>query len=141
MKNRCLENFISMMVIVGVSGCGGAAQPPPAAAPTPPHVSTNPSPIVQSGPDPDEVVAALRGEFSSCYQGGLWINPTQQGSVRLQLDIDSVGHPKSVRSTGGAGLDRRVLDCLDKVASRAMFAPPKGGSTTVVIPLSFAVAQ
>jgi hypothetical protein len=61
--------------------------------------------------------------------------------VRLELDIDAVGHPRTVTPRGGKGLDRHVLDCLDKVAAGATFAPPEGGSKTVVIPLHFAVAR
>jgi len=142
MKNRSVEAATLLFILFGASACASVA--PPVAAPSVAQVK---APAVQAsgrhgeGGSPTEVVAGLREEFSSCYQGGLWTNPAQRGSVRLELDIDAVGHPKAVNTKGGRGLDRKVLDCLDKVAASATFAPPRGGSAMVIIPLTFASAR
>src|SRR5437016_4267447 len=142
MKNRWLPNAVLLVNLVGAGGCAKAAPPAETPHPSLPRPSAAPrvaSVAVPTSPapgrdaergSPREVVAGLRGQFSSCYQGGLWTNAAQRGSVRLELDIDAVGRPKAVNSSGGAGLDRVVLDCLDKVASSATFAPPTGGGAT-----------
>src|SRR5882672_2486686 len=116
-----LANAILLVNVVGAGGCARAAPPPEAPRPlsplpsAPPRVASvpvppSPTPVRQAERgSPREVVAGLREQFSSCYQGGLWTNAAQRGSVRLELDIDAVGRPKAVNSSGGAGLDRVVL--------------------------------
>jgi hypothetical protein len=103
-------------------------------------LTSPPEPPREPPADHATVIGRLRPKFRDCYQAGLLLRGDQQGSVQLAMVVDPAGRPNTVKPSGGAGLDRCVVDCLVKVASNASFSPSSGGAN-VLVPLSFGVVR
>jgi hypothetical protein len=87
------------------------------------------------------VVAAMAPGFRRCYNTGLREESlTMTGSTRMTAKIDATGRVASVVPTMN-GLSDKVVACVAAVVGAAQFAPPEGGGATVVIPVTFAVAD
>jgi hypothetical protein len=82
------------------------------------------------------VVAGMAAGFRRCYNKGLAEDPNMKGSVRLTAKIGPTGEVLSV-SPSGHGLSGTVVSCVSARVSSAQFAPPEGGSATIVIPVTF----
>ncbi|MFO0549157.1 MAG: AgmX/PglI C-terminal domain-containing protein [Polyangiaceae bacterium] len=82
-------------------------------------------------------VAAMAPGFRRCYRDGLLENPTMSGSVRITAKIGPNGEVLSASPSRSEGLSDKVISCVAKRVSVAQFAPPEGGGTTIVIPVTF----
>lgn len=83
------------------------------------------------------VVAGMAAGFRRCYQRGLAEDETMKGSVRVTAKIGPNGEVQSASPSEGGGLSNVVKGCVAGVVSSRTFAPPDGGSATIVIPVSF----
>jgi hypothetical protein len=81
------------------------------------------------------VVAGMHAGFRRCFNKGLRDDPKMKGTIRLTARIGPAGEVISV-SPVGSGLSAAVISCVAARVSSAQFAPPEGGSTTIVIPVT-----
>ncbi len=82
------------------------------------------------------VVAGMTAGFRRCYNKGLQEDPNMHGSMRVAAKLGPNGEVLSV-SPAGSGLNGTVMSCVAARVSSAQFAPPAGGSATVLIPVTF----
>src|SRR5262249_44506813 len=80
-----------------------------------------------------EVVRGPALGFRRCYNKGLSEDPKMGGSIRVTAVIDASGAVVSVTETH-SGLSDALVACVVERARAARFAPPQGGSATIVIP-------
>ena len=84
------------------------------------------------------VVAGMRAGFRNCYQRGLALDPTAQGSLRLTIQVGSTGQVTNVTTSGvTGGLPAAVVACVVARARAAQFDAPQGGTATIAVPVSF----
>jgi hypothetical protein len=127
---------------------------PPASAPpasAPPATSAPPIPgdgaptaseslSVPSTRDrtPSELAGeASHRELRACYRRGLVHDPAQEGRVALILRVGADGRVARVEDYAACELAEESLACMKAAASRLRFAPPPGGSDTVILPAVF----
>jgi hypothetical protein len=84
------------------------------------------------------VVAGMAAGFRRCFAKGLQADPTMRGSVRITARIGPNGEVLSASPSGGGGLSGAVIGCVAARVASAQFAPPEGGSATIVVPVAFA---
>ncbi|MFO0556154.1 MAG: AgmX/PglI C-terminal domain-containing protein [Polyangiaceae bacterium] len=94
--------------------------------------------VGQSLPGAAAVVAGLSAGFRSCYDRGLQDSPEMRGSVRFAIKVGPTGEVLRASASGGSGLSGTVIGCLASRLTRAQFAPPPNGETTLVIPITLA---
>ena len=82
------------------------------------------------------VVAGMTAGFRRCYNKGLQEDHDMKGAVRITAKIGPNGEVLGV-SPSGSGLSGTVISCVAARVSSAQFAPPDGGSATIVIPVTF----
>lgn len=113
------------------------AGPPPSAAP----VASAPDPSADGGPvyvsDADEVIASLRPRFRACYNTGLQLDPSIQGKVVISAKVNPDGTVASSNVASLVGLTPEVATCIATTVERATFSAPRGGGSTLNIPVSF----
>jgi hypothetical protein len=90
----------------------------------------------QASRNPAAVLAGMQSGFRRCYTKGLVEDPEMKGNARLTVKVGADGAVRSV-STTQKGLTSAVIACLETRVRAARFAPPKGGATTYVIPITF----
>ncbi len=83
------------------------------------------------------IVAGMKPGFQRCYNQGLQEDPSMKGSVRITAKIGSNGEVLSASPGGGGSLSGTVIACVTARVASAQFAPPDGGSATIVIPVTF----
>jgi tetratricopeptide (TPR) repeat protein len=81
-------------------------------------------------------IASMQADFRACYQASLEHESAPEGGVRLLLRVGADGRVAEV-TTSGLKLPRSTVECLVKRASLARFEPPKGGSATILVPVTF----
>jgi hypothetical protein len=81
------------------------------------------------------VVAGMAAGFRRCYNKGLSEDPRMAGSVRITAKIGPNGEVLAA-SPSGSGLSGTVVSCMAARVSSAQFAPPEGGSATIVSPVT-----
>jgi len=91
--------------------------------------------------DVGATVAAMAAGFRRCYQRGLERDPEMSGTLRLSVEVGANGEVVATTPAGGEGLSPTVIACTGGVVASRVFAKPKGGPATLVIPLSFFVAK
>lgn len=69
----------------------------------------------------DATIAALRPQWSRCYEKALSSNPGSRDRVELRLAIGADGQIAEVTATGA---DATLAGCAQAVARRTRFAPP-----------------
>ena len=82
------------------------------------------------------VVAGMASGFRRCYNRGLAENPEMEGSIKISAQIGPNGEVLSSSPSGGGGLSAAVVSCVKARVASAQFAPPEGGSATIVIPVT-----
>jgi hypothetical protein len=87
--------------------------------------------------NPPSVVAGMAAGFRRCYNDGLEEDPHMKGSVRVTVRIGQNGEVLSASASGGDGLSRSVVSCVQARVAAAQFAPPEGGGAIIVIPVTF----
>ena len=86
-------------------------------------------------PDVESVVGGLRAHFRACYEKALVKNPDSQGALRVTARVALDGQVLSSRGVG-IGLGSDTYECITRAVLAAHFAPPRGGSTVVAIPVT-----
>jgi hypothetical protein len=86
----------------------------------------------------ERAVEDTRAAFRSCYHRGLIHDPTQDGRAAIVLRVGSDGRVAKTESYGVCELQTDVVKCMREAAARLRFAPPRGGSDTIVLPVVFA---
>lgn len=86
----------------------------------------------------ERAVEDTRAAFRSCYHRGLIHDPTQDGRAAIVLRVGSDGRVAKTESYGVCELQVDVVKCMRETAARLRFAPPPGGSDTLVLPVVFA---
>ena len=86
----------------------------------------------------ERAVDDTRSGFRSCYHRGLIHDPTQDGRAVIVLRVGSDGRVVKTESYGVCELQSDVVKCMRETAARLRFAPPRGGSDTIVLPVVFA---
>jgi hypothetical protein len=84
----------------------------------------------------DAVVAGMAAGLRRCYNVGLHEDPKMTGSVRITAKIGPGGEVLAV-SSSGHGLSAKVVSCVAARIAKAVFSPPRGGSATLLIPVTF----
>jgi hypothetical protein len=82
------------------------------------------------------VVSGLRKPFTACYDGSLKHDPCEEGSVRLELDVDCSGGVRTVVAETST-LSALTVNCMLEAASQARFAASSRRTVKVVIPIKF----
>ncbi len=78
----------------------------------------------------------MQADFRVCYQAALEREGAIQGRVKLVIRVGADGRVADVKADG-LKLPRSTVDCLLERASLARFEPPKGGSATITVPVTF----
>jgi TonB family protein len=99
--------------------------------------------ISVNGRLPPEVIQRIVrqsfGRFRLCYEKGLEKNPTLEGRVVVQFNIERDGSVSSVGSATSTDLkDANVVACVTKGFTALSFPQPEGGIVKVTYPISFA---
>lgn len=81
-------------------------------------------------------IAAMQADFRACYQASREHEGVVEGGVKLVIRISADGRVADVKAAG-LKLPRSTVDCLLQRASLARFEPPKGGSATITVPVTF----
>ncbi len=85
----------------------------------------------------DSVVARMRAGFRACYNRELQSNPDAQGRIMLTIKIGPGGEVQSVTASPTGNLGSAVA-CVRARAAAAQFAPPEGGTVSVIqVPVTF----
>lgn len=90
---------------------------------------------IEAASNPAEVVA-MQADFRACYRAAVQDHADVAGRVALVISIAADGHVSDVKATGSA-LPVSTVDCLKRRAALARFEPPKGGGTTITVPVTF----
>lgn len=69
----------------------------------------------------DALVSRYRTAFRICYERVLRTQPTQQGTLVVELDVDKVGRVADVRTAVREGVDSDVAVCIERRALRMIF--------------------
>lgn len=118
--------------------------PTPTPIPTPTYADPLAVPTVSIGTpsvdagsavDVTRTVAMLRPGFRACYNKGLASDPTQSGTLTLEIEIDKSGDVVNVTKVGGLGLSADVEQCIMRRARGAAF--PSGASAKIRVPVTF----
>lgn len=82
------------------------------------------------------VVSGLRTAFKACYDRALSQDPCEEGSVRLELDVDCAGAVRMIVAETST-LSPSTVNCVLEAASQARFAASSRRTAKIVIPLKF----
>lgn len=82
------------------------------------------------------VIKGLLQPFKACYYHTLALDPCEEGSLRLRLDVDCRGAVRSIRADSRT-LSSQTVQCVMDVASKARFSTPNAGSAKLELPISF----
>lgn len=95
-------------------------------------------PVAATGTATESVrgIAAMQADFRACYQASLEHEGSVEGGVKLVIRVAADGRVQDVKADG-LKLPRSTVDCLLKRAALARFEPPKGGSATITVPVTF----
>ncbi len=85
----------------------------------------------------DAVIAGLRARFRSCYQKGIDADPNQEGKVVISAKIAANGTVESASVASNSGLSASVGACVANAVRNAQFEAPQGGSSTLLVPVTF----
>jgi hypothetical protein len=91
--------------------------------------------------DAETVVAGLRGAFRRCYMLGLNDYPDMAGSVQVRAKLGPNGEVQSIHAQPNGTITSSVASCVASRVRTARFAPPVGGTATVVIPVKLVQAE
>jgi hypothetical protein len=121
----------------GADGAGGVQVAMPKGNATLGGVTVRGGPVSNAA----RVIAGMRAGFRNCYQRGLALDPTAQGSLRLVINVTASGAVTSVApSTLSGSLPAPVVACVVARARAAQFAPPESGSPVVSMTVTFTSA-
>jgi hypothetical protein len=82
------------------------------------------------------VVKGLLQPFKDCYHHTLSLDPCEEGSLRLRMEVDCRGAVRSLRADART-LSSQTVQCVMDVASQARFSAPNAGSAKLELPISF----
>jgi tetratricopeptide (TPR) repeat protein len=109
---------------------------PPQRSPTP--RCTVPTATTGSVANAAAVVASLNPAFRSCYNAALQQAPSASGRALAVMTLGASGAVETVAVWSmSRALPKGMLACVADHAFAATFAPPEGGSATIVAPVSF----
>jgi tetratricopeptide (TPR) repeat protein len=87
---------------------------------------------VDRGISQDEVQRVIRGavaRYRQCYQNGLNADPTQHGTVSLQVHVDKLGSVSSVTASG-SNISSAVRSCMESATRGLQFPAPGSGDAS-----------
>jgi hypothetical protein len=102
-----------------------------------------PAPINVTSPDEsgrtptERAIEDTRSSFRACYHRGLVLDPTQHGHVAIVARVGPDGRVQKVESYAACEIVKETITCMQDAARALRFAPPKGGSDTIVLPAVF----
>jgi len=82
------------------------------------------------------VVKGLLQPFKDCYHHTLSLDPCEEGSLRLRINVDCRGAVRSIRADART-LSSQTVQCVMDVASKARFSAPNAGTAKLEVPISF----
>jgi TonB family protein len=85
-----------------------------------------------------DVVRAKFRRFQSCYEDGLARNRKLEGRVSVRFIIDESGAVRHVTNASSDLPDDDVIQCVLQAFRTLRFAPPVGGTVSVVYPIFLA---
>jgi hypothetical protein len=143
-----VATWVTVAMTVGCRKGPDVPEPPPSThAETPAHPSAPPSgPGSQeddkSGPPPDPRVDAIvrsqiEPEAKRCYEAGLQKNAKESGTVVLLINVMSNGNVETVSAGADGSLAVDTVDCIQRVAKRAVFDAPGDAGRMVRVPFTF----
>jgi len=89
----------------------------------------------------ERIVRQNFGRFRLCYESGLRIDPTLEGTVRSRFVIETDGSTGVVSDAGSDLPDAGVVACVQRAFGTLSFPSPSAGAMTVTYSLSFAPAS
>ncbi len=87
-------------------------------------------------PGAEAVVRAMIPGFRRCYARALERDPNLAGAVGFDAKLGPTGEIVGVKTSAGTSLPPELVSCISAVLKAAQFAPPPGGSATLVMPIS-----
>jgi tetratricopeptide (TPR) repeat protein len=98
-----------------------------------PHAQVRPTTLtVDRGISQDEVQRVIRGalaRYRQCYQNGLNVDPTQHGTVSLQVHVDMLGSVSSATASG-SNISSAVRSCMETATRGLQFPAPASGDAS-----------
>jgi hypothetical protein len=92
-------------------------------------------------PNAERVLAGMRAGFRYCYDRGLAGDASMHGHVKITMKLAPAGEVKEVTLTPAKVLSPPVRACVAARAQAGKFEPPKGGATTLSVPVDFGKQQ
>ena len=127
-----------------MAGTHDARQPPPAPSGAPVAgdakgmvVIGTPTSNVGSVPNAERTLAGMRFGLRYCYDRGLVADPQAHGHLKITMKIAPTGEVKEVTLTPANVLSPPVRACIAARVQAGRFDPPKGGATTLSVPVGF----
>jgi TonB family protein len=127
-----------MVLVSALLACGHAAAPP---SPAPPRNVAPPDAAVAPGAAPssdaelavaNKIASTYMRSVERCYKSDLKQDPSLEGKVVLQLQLDAAGRVVEAHATG---LDDAFDQCVEVTARSWQFEPPgEHGETEFVVP-------
>jgi hypothetical protein len=88
-------------------------------------------------PNAERVLAAMRAGFRYCYDRGIAVDPSMHGHLKITMKLAPTGEVKEVTLTPANVLSPSLRACVAARAQAGKFEPPKGGATTLSVPVAF----
>lgn len=85
----------------------------------------------------DATVGRYRSMFRGCYEHALRADPSQKGSLVVELDVLTTGRVDDVRTAVRQGVDHDVAQCIEQSAQRIRFRAPSN-DVTLAFQVTFA---
>jgi hypothetical protein len=87
--------------------------------------------------DADAVVGRYRSMFRRCYEHALRTDPSQHGSLVVELDVLTTGRVDNARTAVRQGIDHDVAQCIEQRAQSMRFSAPSS-EVTLAFQVTFA---
>jgi hypothetical protein len=101
------------------------------------HLPSPPPSVPAAVGNAEQVVAALRPGFRSCYNQGLQTDRAMAGKLLIRTKVAPNGDVSAADVTQNAGLSPAVVACILQKVKGAKFDSPGANGSTVMIPVSF----
>jgi hypothetical protein len=88
-------------------------------------------------PNAARTLAGMRAGFRYCYDRGGAADPSMHGHLKITMKVAPTGEVTEVTLTPSNVLSPPVRACIAERAQAGKFEPPKGGATTLSVPVDF----
>jgi len=128
--------------VAGPGGLGALAAPErPPADPEPIRARVQVPPIETDDREYQEAISRTMrryaGRFEQCYERQLRVQPTLNGKVVLEFDIEPSGRVSNARISSSSMADPELDACLVQAIERARFPVSDGETVSISYPLIF----